>query len=131
MQATKLMDDEPGLLPAEVMEVDDQVSAPTEDEISALAYSYWEARGSQGGSPWEDWFRAETELKRALEEKLMQFECEPLADRLIRAGVPCAPIHDVPAALTDFRLASYNGPVLWKGSRHDRSRPLRSEEPPL
>jgi crotonobetainyl-CoA:carnitine CoA-transferase CaiB-like acyl-CoA transferase len=40
-------------------------------------------------------------LKQLLEAKLKQFECEPLADRLVRAGVPCAPIHDVPAALAD------------------------------
>jgi hypothetical protein len=65
MQATKLLDDEPGLLPAELMSVNDEVSAPTEDRIAELAYSYWEARGFQGGSPWEDWFRAETELKRS------------------------------------------------------------------
>jgi len=38
-------------------------SAPTHDEIAKLAYSYWEARGGRGGSPWEDWFRAERELK--------------------------------------------------------------------
>ena len=31
-------------------------------EISRLAYSYWEARGYQGGSPEEDWLRAEREL---------------------------------------------------------------------
>ena len=31
-------------------------------EIAALAYSYWEARGCQGGSPEEDWRRAEEEL---------------------------------------------------------------------
>src|ERR1051326_7245978 len=36
--------------------------APTHDEIAALAYSYWESRGRQGGSPSEDWFRAEREL---------------------------------------------------------------------
>jgi crotonobetainyl-CoA:carnitine CoA-transferase CaiB-like acyl-CoA transferase len=41
------------------------------------------------------------ELKHLLEAKLTQFDCEPLADRLVRAGVPCAPIHDVPAALAD------------------------------
>jgi formyl-CoA transferase len=41
------------------------------------------------------------ELKQLLEAKLRQFECEPLADRLVRAGVPCAPIHDIPAALAD------------------------------
>ncbi len=33
------------------------------DDIARLAYSYWEARGRQGGSPAEDWFRAEQELK--------------------------------------------------------------------
>ena len=35
-----------------------------ESEIAELAYSYWEARGSQGGSPEEDWFRAVEELRR-------------------------------------------------------------------
>ena len=65
MAATaKLLDDEAGQIPAEIMEVDDAVSAPTDEEISELAYSYWEARGGRGGSPWEDWFRAEEELKR-------------------------------------------------------------------
>jgi hypothetical protein len=37
---------------------------PTHREIAALAYSYWEARGRQGGSPTEDWLRAERELRR-------------------------------------------------------------------
>ncbi len=32
------------------------------EEIAKLAYSYWEARGFQGGSPEEDWVRAEREL---------------------------------------------------------------------
>ena len=64
MQATKLLDDEPGLVPAEVMGADDEMSAPTEEQIAELAYTYWESRGFQGGSPWEDWFRAEEELKR-------------------------------------------------------------------
>lgn len=30
--------------------------------IAELAYSYWEARGHKGGSPEEDWLRAESEL---------------------------------------------------------------------
>jgi hypothetical protein len=38
------------------------VCAPAYDEIAKLAYSYWEARGCQGGSPEEDWLRAEAEL---------------------------------------------------------------------
>ena len=37
---------------------------PERDEISLLAYSYWEARGCQGGSPEEDWYRAEQEIQR-------------------------------------------------------------------
>lgn len=35
---------------------------PSREEIARLAYSYWEARGYQGGSPEEDWLRAEREL---------------------------------------------------------------------
>jgi hypothetical protein len=40
--------------------------SPTLDEIAALAYSYWEARGYQGGSPEEDWLHAEQELRNKL-----------------------------------------------------------------
>jgi hypothetical protein len=64
VQGVKLPDDKPGLVPAKTMSVDAEVSASTHDRIAALAYSYWEARGGQGGSPWEDWFRAEEELRR-------------------------------------------------------------------
>ena len=35
-----------------------------EEEIASRAYSYWEARGYEGGSPDEDWFRAIEELTR-------------------------------------------------------------------
>jgi hypothetical protein len=35
-------------------------------EIARLAYSYWEARGRQGGSAGDDWFRAESELRAAI-----------------------------------------------------------------
>jgi hypothetical protein len=37
---------------------------PERNEISLLAYSYWEARGCQGGSPEEDWYRAEHEIQK-------------------------------------------------------------------
>ena len=33
-----------------------------QDAVARLAYSYWEARGYQGGSPEADWLRAEQEL---------------------------------------------------------------------
>ena len=41
------------------------------------------------------------ELKRLLEQQLRGLACLPLADALMRAGVPCAPIQDVAAALND------------------------------
>jgi hypothetical protein len=44
-------------------EVAATVLAPTYEEIAKLAYSYWEARGYQGGSADEDWARAEQELR--------------------------------------------------------------------
>jgi hypothetical protein len=40
------------------------LAAPSHDQIAALAYSFWEARGRQGGSQLEDWLRAERELRR-------------------------------------------------------------------
>lgn len=41
-------------------------SDPTFEEIAQMAYSYWEARGYQGGSSEEDWLRAEQELRAGL-----------------------------------------------------------------
>jgi hypothetical protein len=32
------------------------------ERIALLAYSYWEERGCHGGSPEEDWLRAEREV---------------------------------------------------------------------
>jgi len=39
------------------------VAAPQQEDIAKLAFLYWEARGYQGGSPEEDWLRAEQELR--------------------------------------------------------------------
>ena len=50
----------PGALATD--ELQSQVNTPGTSEIALLAYSYWEARGYQGGSPEEDWLRAEQEL---------------------------------------------------------------------
>lgn len=36
------------------------------EDVARLAYSYWEARGYQGGSPLEDWVRAENELRERI-----------------------------------------------------------------
>ena len=40
-----------------------ETAAAVPEQIAHLAYSYWEARGYQGGSPEEDWLRAEQELR--------------------------------------------------------------------
>jgi hypothetical protein len=43
-----------------------QIAVPftSQDEVAQLAYSYWLERGCQGGSPEEDWLRAEEEVRR-------------------------------------------------------------------
>lgn len=40
----------------------DPPPVPGHEEIARLAYSYWEARGG-GGSPEDDWLRAERQLR--------------------------------------------------------------------
>jgi len=40
---------------------EDRPTVRPKEEIARLAHSYWEARGCQGGSPEEDWYRAERE----------------------------------------------------------------------
>ncbi|MGC9969099.1 MAG: DUF2934 domain-containing protein [Bryobacteraceae bacterium] len=40
-----------------------EFSVSEQEEIARLAYSYWEARGGEGGSPEDDWFRAEQEVR--------------------------------------------------------------------
>jgi len=58
------------------------------------------------------------ELKHLLEASLAAFtNCEALADRLVRAGVPCAPIRDVPAALADPHTA-HRGMVVEIGDEY-------------
>ncbi|MEN9780516.1 MAG: hypothetical protein RL014_1664 [Pseudomonadota bacterium] len=40
-------------------------------------------------------------LKERLEAELARFECKPLAEQLVREGVPCAPIQNVASSLAD------------------------------
>ena len=49
----------------EAKQVGRNESSLTHEEIAALAYSLWEARGRPEGSPEEDWLNAE----RALNEQ--------------------------------------------------------------
>ncbi len=37
---------------------------PDHDAVARLAQSYWESRKGEGGTPEEDWYRAEEELRR-------------------------------------------------------------------
>lgn len=39
------------------------------ESIATLAYSYWEARGRQGGSPEQDWLQAESELLKLAQNR--------------------------------------------------------------
>ena len=39
------------------------LAALEHERISALAYFYWQQRGCPDGSPDEDWFRAEREVR--------------------------------------------------------------------
>jgi hypothetical protein len=41
----------------------------SQEAVAQLAYSYWEARGYQGGSSEEDWLRAEQELRASAATK--------------------------------------------------------------
>jgi hypothetical protein len=55
------------IVAAPVVAVETPFEAPqakivTSEEIATLAYSYWAERGYQGGSPQEDWVRAEKAL---------------------------------------------------------------------
>ncbi|HVO99319.1 MAG TPA: DUF2934 domain-containing protein [Bryobacteraceae bacterium] len=38
-------------------------NAPSQEDIAALAYALWQERGCPEGTPEEDWFRAEQNLK--------------------------------------------------------------------
>jgi hypothetical protein len=48
-------DPEPAALPVETGEC---------RQIAALAHSYWQARGCPEGSPHEDWYRAENDVRQ-------------------------------------------------------------------
>jgi hypothetical protein len=59
------------VMPAAETKVPDAtvVAAPVtmnRDEVAKVAYLYWEARGYRGGSPEEDWVRAEHEVRGRL-----------------------------------------------------------------
>ena len=48
------------------LEAEYRLCADDREKISRLAYSHWEARGCPIGSPEEDWYRAERELRTSI-----------------------------------------------------------------
>ncbi len=68
-------------------------------------------------------------LKERLEAALARFDCVPLADRLVRAGVPCAPIQDVASALADPHTR-HRGMVVEIGSYRGVASPIRMGRTP-
>lgn len=42
------------------------LAALEHERIAALAYTYWELRGSPQGSPDEDWLRAERDIREGV-----------------------------------------------------------------
>ena len=56
---------EPKVLPVAPTAVATTPTESFQDAVARVAYSFWEARGFQGGSPEADWLRAEQELRAA------------------------------------------------------------------
>ena len=54
----------------------EEISEPeNQQEVAALAYGFWQARGCPEGTPEEDWFRAEREIaasKRIVQKEMVQ-----------------------------------------------------------
>ena len=73
--------------------------------------------------------RHRAELTQALEAALANFECKPLADRLVREGVPCAPIQDVAAALADPHTA-HRGMVVAIDDYRGVASPIKLQRTP-
>jgi len=58
---TKMLDDNTATVKTAMIEADQ--FSPTGDAIAVLAYRLWTERDRPTGSPEEDWFRAECEIK--------------------------------------------------------------------
>ena len=61
--STLLMDTDVSPSPETIAPSELETQGSDQSDIARLAYSLWEARGSQPGSPEEDWYTAEEQLK--------------------------------------------------------------------
>jgi putative effector of murein hydrolase len=62
VEVSNALASEPEVLPVAPIAAVVTPAESLHDAVARLAYSYWLARGCQGGSPEEDWLRAEREL---------------------------------------------------------------------
>ncbi len=69
------------------------------------------------------------ELKQRLEAALAKIECQPLAEQLVREGVPCAPIQDVATALSAAHT-HHRGMVVEIGSYRGVASPIKLARTP-
>jgi len=68
-------------------------------------------------------------LKLELERRLEGFECEPLAAKLIRAGVPCGPVFDV-ARVVDHPHTRHRDMVVEIGEYRGMGAPIKLSRTP-
>ena len=68
-------------------------------------------------------------LKVELERQLVRFECEPLATRLIRAGVPCGPVFNV-ARVVDHPHTQHREMVVDIGEYRGMGSPIKLSRTP-
>jgi hypothetical protein len=65
----------------------EEIAEPqTPEQIGALAYELWQARGCPDGTPDEDWFRAEREIAGSKRVDEKEVESRPSSERSIDAG---------------------------------------------
>lgn len=73
--------------------------------------------------------RRTAQRSRSAWRRHSRFECKPLADRLVRQGVPCAPIQDVASALADPHT-HHRGMVVEIGSYRGVASPIKLSRTP-
>ena len=73
--------------------------------------------------------RNRSALKEHLEAALAAIACKPLADQLVREGVPCAPIQDVATALADPHT-QHRGMVVSIGKYRGVASPIKLARTP-
>jgi hypothetical protein len=82
------------------------------DAVQALAYRLWQDRGGTGGSPEEDWFRAEEILGAASDGRHQ-------AEKMDQAAEESFPASDPPAVHVNDE-PPVNAGAKWKSARNGK-----------